>query len=144
MFMHADSALWKREVLCFSKEGLRYPLTTLPSEALQTEALKLFKVNALVCDFFYSHIHKRSSLYVLLLSLSSLKSHSISQNTSKLSLSSSPEGWWCRPVPVCERATVSPTAGSKAVMWGLVLIIAQEIMSWIWLWLMKKKKLSAV
>uniref|UniRef100_A0A673H253 Pleckstrin homology domain-containing family H member 1-like n=1 Tax=Sinocyclocheilus rhinocerous TaxID=307959 RepID=A0A673H253_9TELE len=38
-----DSALWKREVLCFSKEGLRYPLTTLPSEALQTEALKLFK-----------------------------------------------------------------------------------------------------
>lgn len=90
--MHADSALWKREVLCFSKEGLRYPLTTLPSEALQTEALKLFKVNALVCDFFYSHIHKRSSLYVLLLSLSSLKSHSISQNTSKLSLSSSPEG----------------------------------------------------
>ncbi|XP_016148296.1 pleckstrin homology domain-containing family H member 1-like [Sinocyclocheilus grahami] len=38
-----DSALWKREVLCFSKEGLRYPLTTLPSVALQTEALKLFK-----------------------------------------------------------------------------------------------------
>ncbi|XP_039523299.1 pleckstrin homology domain-containing family H member 1 isoform X1 [Pimephales promelas] len=38
-----DSAHWKREVLCFSKEGLRYPLTTLPSEALQTEALKLFK-----------------------------------------------------------------------------------------------------
>uniref|UniRef100_A0A8C1C1H2 Pleckstrin homology domain containing, family H (with MyTH4 domain) member 1 n=2 Tax=Cyprinus carpio TaxID=7962 RepID=A0A8C1C1H2_CYPCA len=30
-------------LLCFSKEGLRYPLTTLPSEALQTEALKLFK-----------------------------------------------------------------------------------------------------
>ncbi|XP_056624582.1 pleckstrin homology domain-containing family H member 1 isoform X2 [Triplophysa dalaica] len=38
-----DSALWKRGVLCFSKEGLRSPLTTLPSEALQTEALKLFK-----------------------------------------------------------------------------------------------------
>lgn len=38
-----DSALWKREVLCFCKEGLRYPLTTLPSEALQTEAIKLFK-----------------------------------------------------------------------------------------------------
>uniref|UniRef100_A0A9J8AM96 Pleckstrin homology domain containing, family H (with MyTH4 domain) member 1 n=2 Tax=Cyprinus carpio TaxID=7962 RepID=A0A9J8AM96_CYPCA len=38
-----DSALWRCEVLCFSKEGLRYPLTTLPSEALQTEALKLFK-----------------------------------------------------------------------------------------------------
>ncbi|XP_017332438.2 pleckstrin homology domain-containing family H member 1 isoform X1 [Ictalurus punctatus] len=38
-----DSLLWKHEVLCFSKEGLRSPLTTLPSEALQTEALKLFK-----------------------------------------------------------------------------------------------------
>ncbi|XP_052001626.1 pleckstrin homology domain-containing family H member 1-like [Xyrauchen texanus] len=38
-----DSTMWKREVLCFSKEGLRSPLTTLPSEALQTEALKLFK-----------------------------------------------------------------------------------------------------
>ncbi|XP_036449275.1 LOW QUALITY PROTEIN: pleckstrin homology domain-containing family H member 1 [Colossoma macropomum] len=38
-----DSSLWKHEVLCFSKDGLRSPLTTLPSEALQTEALKLFK-----------------------------------------------------------------------------------------------------
>ncbi|XP_071381518.1 pleckstrin homology domain-containing family H member 1-like [Centroberyx affinis] len=38
-----DSVLWKSEALCFSKEGLRSPLTTLPSEALQTEALKLFK-----------------------------------------------------------------------------------------------------
>lgn len=45
----ADSALWKRGVLCFSKEGLRSPLTTLPSEALQTEALKLFKVNVYLC-----------------------------------------------------------------------------------------------
>ncbi|KAM4625731.1 pleckstrin homology domain-containing family H member 1 [Polymixia lowei] len=38
-----ESTLWKSEALCFSKEGLRCPLTTLPSEALQTEALKLFK-----------------------------------------------------------------------------------------------------
>uniref|UniRef100_A0AAR2JWM5 Pleckstrin homology, MyTH4 and FERM domain containing H1 n=1 Tax=Pygocentrus nattereri TaxID=42514 RepID=A0AAR2JWM5_PYGNA len=38
-----DSLLWKHEVLCFSKDGLQSPLTTLPSEALQTEALKLFK-----------------------------------------------------------------------------------------------------
>uniref|UniRef100_A0A674EQY1 Pleckstrin homology domain containing, family H (with MyTH4 domain) member 1 n=1 Tax=Salmo trutta TaxID=8032 RepID=A0A674EQY1_SALTR len=38
-----DSALWRREALCFCKDGLRSPLTTLPSEALQTEALKLFK-----------------------------------------------------------------------------------------------------
>ncbi|XP_036398423.1 pleckstrin homology domain-containing family H member 1 [Megalops cyprinoides] len=38
-----DSVLWKSAPLCFSKEGLHSPLTTLPSEALQTEALKLFK-----------------------------------------------------------------------------------------------------
>ncbi|CAK6965981.1 pleckstrin homology domain-containing family H member 1 [Scomber scombrus] len=38
-----ESALWKGEALSFCKEGLRSPLTTLPSEALQTEALKLFK-----------------------------------------------------------------------------------------------------
>lgn len=31
--------------MSFCKEGLRSPLTTLPSEALQTEALKLFKVS---------------------------------------------------------------------------------------------------
>uniref|UniRef100_A0A3Q2Q4X7 Pleckstrin homology domain containing, family H (with MyTH4 domain) member 1 n=1 Tax=Fundulus heteroclitus TaxID=8078 RepID=A0A3Q2Q4X7_FUNHE len=38
------SVLWKSEALSFCKEGLRLPLTTLPSEALQTEALKLFKL----------------------------------------------------------------------------------------------------
>jgi len=31
-------------MLCFTKEGLSSPLTTLPSQALQTEAIKLFKV----------------------------------------------------------------------------------------------------
>lgn len=31
-------------MLCYSKDGLYASLTTLPSEALQTEALKLFKV----------------------------------------------------------------------------------------------------
>lgn len=40
-----ESGLWKSEALSFCKEGLRSPLTTLPSEALQTEALKLFKVS---------------------------------------------------------------------------------------------------
>ncbi|XP_056151824.1 pleckstrin homology domain-containing family H member 1 [Lampris incognitus] len=38
-----ESGLWRSEALCFCKEGLHSPLTTLPSEALQTEALKLFK-----------------------------------------------------------------------------------------------------
>lgn len=35
-------------MLCFSKEALSTPLTTLPSQALQTEAIKLFKVVTLL------------------------------------------------------------------------------------------------
>uniref|UniRef100_A0A672V6N7 Pleckstrin homology, MyTH4 and FERM domain containing H1 n=1 Tax=Strigops habroptila TaxID=2489341 RepID=A0A672V6N7_STRHB len=38
-----NSPLWKHPMLCYSKDGLQTSLTTLPSEALQTEALKLFK-----------------------------------------------------------------------------------------------------
>nr|XP_056707116.1 pleckstrin homology domain-containing family H member 1 [Euleptes europaea] len=38
-----SSPLWKHPMLCYSKDGLQTPLTTLPSEALKTEALKLFK-----------------------------------------------------------------------------------------------------
>ncbi|XP_021103134.1 pleckstrin homology domain-containing family H member 1 isoform X4 [Heterocephalus glaber] len=38
-----DSPLWRHPTLCYSKDGLYTSLTTLPSEALQTEALKLFK-----------------------------------------------------------------------------------------------------
>ncbi|XP_069714308.1 pleckstrin homology domain-containing family H member 1 isoform X2 [Phaenicophaeus curvirostris] len=38
-----NSPLWKHPVLCYSKDGLHTSLTTLPSEALQTEAVKLFK-----------------------------------------------------------------------------------------------------
>uniref|UniRef100_A0A8C9U8B8 Pleckstrin homology, MyTH4 and FERM domain containing H2 n=1 Tax=Scleropages formosus TaxID=113540 RepID=A0A8C9U8B8_SCLFO len=42
------SQIWRHPMLCFSKEGLSSPLTTLPSQALQTEALKLFKM----CQLF--------------------------------------------------------------------------------------------
>uniref|UniRef100_A0A8C9BR22 Pleckstrin homology, MyTH4 and FERM domain containing H1 n=1 Tax=Phocoena sinus TaxID=42100 RepID=A0A8C9BR22_PHOSS len=38
-----DSPLWRHPMLCYSKDGLYTSLTTLPSEALQTEAIKLFK-----------------------------------------------------------------------------------------------------
>ncbi|XP_078419187.1 pleckstrin homology domain-containing family H member 1 [Cetorhinus maximus] len=38
-----NSPIWKHPVLCCSKDGIPNALTTLPSEALQTEALKLFK-----------------------------------------------------------------------------------------------------
>ncbi|XP_056617338.1 pleckstrin homology domain-containing family H member 2 [Triplophysa dalaica] len=42
------SLLWRHPTLCFTKEGLSSPLTTLPSQALQTEAIKLFKT----CQLF--------------------------------------------------------------------------------------------
>ncbi|XP_048455901.1 pleckstrin homology domain-containing family H member 1 [Rhincodon typus] len=38
-----NSLMWKHPVLCCSKDGIVNALTTLPSDALQTEALKLFK-----------------------------------------------------------------------------------------------------
>lgn len=51
--------------MCFSKEALLSPLTTLPSQALQTEAVKLFKVpprsrrHIFVCSFgrHVKHLH---------------------------------------------------------------------------------------
>ncbi|XP_037384046.1 pleckstrin homology domain-containing family H member 2 isoform X1 [Talpa occidentalis] len=43
-----SSQIWRHPTLCHSKEGITSPLTTLPSEALQTEAIKLFKT----CQLF--------------------------------------------------------------------------------------------
>ncbi|TKC47413.1 hypothetical protein EI555_009446, partial [Monodon monoceros] len=43
-----EQLIWRHPTLCHSKEGLISPLTTLPSEALQTEAIKLFKT----CQLF--------------------------------------------------------------------------------------------
>uniref|UniRef100_A0A8C5DWV9 Pleckstrin homology domain containing, family H (with MyTH4 domain) member 2 n=1 Tax=Gouania willdenowi TaxID=441366 RepID=A0A8C5DWV9_GOUWI len=43
-----SSQLWRHPQLCFTKEALSSPLTTLPSQALQTEAVKLFKT----CQLF--------------------------------------------------------------------------------------------
>uniref|UniRef100_A0A4W4FE24 Pleckstrin homology domain containing, family H (with MyTH4 domain) member 2 n=1 Tax=Electrophorus electricus TaxID=8005 RepID=A0A4W4FE24_ELEEL len=42
------SRVWRHPTLCFSKDGLTSPLTSLPSQALQTEAIKLFKT----CQLF--------------------------------------------------------------------------------------------
>ncbi|XP_053553811.1 pleckstrin homology domain-containing family H member 1 [Bombina bombina] len=52
------SALWKHPMLCYSKDGLHSSLTTLPSEALQTEALKLFKL----CQLFINVPIEASSI----------------------------------------------------------------------------------
>lgn len=46
--MYLASQIWRHPTLCHSKEGIISPLTTLPSEALQTEAIKLFKVKLYV------------------------------------------------------------------------------------------------
>lgn len=43
-----NSPIWRHPTLCFRKEALSSPLTTLPSQALQTEAVKLFKT----CQLF--------------------------------------------------------------------------------------------
>uniref|UniRef100_A0A4W4FBF7 Pleckstrin homology domain containing, family H (with MyTH4 domain) member 2 n=1 Tax=Electrophorus electricus TaxID=8005 RepID=A0A4W4FBF7_ELEEL len=43
-----SSRVWRHPTLCFSKDGLTSPLTSLPSQALQTEAIKLFKT----CQLF--------------------------------------------------------------------------------------------
>lgn len=43
-----DSQSWRHPTLCFNKEALTSPLTTLPSQALQTEAVKLFKVRTVM------------------------------------------------------------------------------------------------
>ncbi|XP_066863773.1 pleckstrin homology domain-containing family H member 2 isoform X3 [Kogia breviceps] len=53
-----SSQIWRHPTLCHSKEGLISPLTTLPSEALQTEAIKLFKgwqLLALCVGLFLPH-----------------------------------------------------------------------------------------
>uniref|UniRef100_A0A4W3GV64 Pleckstrin homology, MyTH4 and FERM domain containing H2 n=1 Tax=Callorhinchus milii TaxID=7868 RepID=A0A4W3GV64_CALMI len=41
------SQTWRHPTLCYSKDGITSSLTTLPSAALQTEALKLFKTSQL-------------------------------------------------------------------------------------------------
>ncbi|XP_032733846.1 pleckstrin homology domain-containing family H member 2 isoform X2 [Lontra canadensis] len=47
-----SSQIWRHPTLCHSKEGIISPLTTLPSEALQTEAIKLFKT----CQLFINAV----------------------------------------------------------------------------------------
>ncbi|CAH2254780.1 pleckstrin homology domain-containing family H member 2 [Pelobates cultripes] len=46
------SHIWRHPVLCHSKEAILSALTTLPSEALQTEAIKLFKT----CQLFLNAV----------------------------------------------------------------------------------------
>ena len=47
MFLSPDCVLWRHPLLLHSKEPLTSPLTSLPTPALQAEAVKLFKVRLL-------------------------------------------------------------------------------------------------
>jgi hypothetical protein len=46
----ADCVLWRHPHLLHSKESIASPLTTLSSEAIQVEAIKLFKVITFLCS----------------------------------------------------------------------------------------------
>lgn len=64
----SGSPLWKHPMLCYSKDGLHTSLTTLPSEALQTEALKLFKVlrgHCMLSSYFALLLAQQHCLVVL-------------------------------------------------------------------------------
>ncbi|XP_021103127.1 pleckstrin homology domain-containing family H member 1 isoform X2 [Heterocephalus glaber] len=65
-----DSPLWRHPTLCYSKDGLYTSLTTLPSEALQTEALKLFKTVLQVC---LVHPELQSEIYCQLMKQTSCR-----------------------------------------------------------------------
>lgn len=67
----SDSQIWRHPTLCFSKEALWSPLTTLPSQALQTEAVKLFKVHihtpvaSLSHTYTFIHLIVSLSLFIV-------------------------------------------------------------------------------
>ncbi|XP_034498175.1 pleckstrin homology domain-containing family H member 1 isoform X3 [Ailuropoda melanoleuca] len=65
-----DSPLWRHPMLCYSKDGLYTSLTTLPSEALQTEAVKLFKAALQVC---LAHPELQSEIYCQLMKQTSCR-----------------------------------------------------------------------
>lgn len=48
----ANSVLWRHPILLYSKENATTPLTSLNSEELQNEAVKLFKVNIFILTVF--------------------------------------------------------------------------------------------
>lgn len=46
----ADCVLWRHPILLHSKDAITSSLTTLSSESLQAEAIKLFKVSCVLAD----------------------------------------------------------------------------------------------
>lgn len=56
-FLYIDCNLWKNPLLLHSKESITSPLTSLSSEALQNEAVKLFKVKSKTKVIIYYEVH---------------------------------------------------------------------------------------
>lgn len=63
-----NCVLWRHPVLIYSKDCISAPLTTLSSEALQTEAVKLFKVHSFFHFFaiiiFFKFIFQSCQLFM--------------------------------------------------------------------------------
>ena len=47
-----NSPIWRNPLMVYSKDPITSPLTTFTSEALQAEALKMFKVST-ICSFYF-------------------------------------------------------------------------------------------
>lgn len=57
--------LWRHPLLLHTKESITSPLTSLTSESLQTEAIKLFKVETVFRRFFLRSLHLQFTTNVL-------------------------------------------------------------------------------
>lgn len=64
-----NSVLWRHPILLYSKDNTTTPLTSLNSEDLQNEALKLFKVRFRVIFNLCNNVNKRSQSCQLFLSV---------------------------------------------------------------------------
>ncbi|CAK8692228.1 unnamed protein product [Clavelina lepadiformis] len=93
----ASGTLWRNPILSYSKDGITRPLTTLPTDALQTEAIKLAKsiqlfsnvsMDAASADYHITmaqriaqscltHLHLRNEVFSQLIKLTNRRSTEI-------------------------------------------------------------------
>lgn len=55
-FSLTDCVMWRHPILLHTKEQITSPLSSLHSEMLQAEAIKLFKVGIIILTFLFSEI----------------------------------------------------------------------------------------
>jgi len=63
----SSCVLWRHPLLLHTKESITSPLTSLTSETLQTEAIKLFKVDTIFHRFFPRCVHLQFAINFLTL-----------------------------------------------------------------------------